>query len=308
MATSVTGAPEQMYAGDFMKSPLNTMDDGAWSIGSDSEEIGSQISIETNYQARTGKALLGLFLVQEEPTKGLFQEASTRMNKERLIQNFRRLLKSFYKALMMEANNEAEKSMARLLRSRRGRLFISGLIIDRIQHDNEDEPKVENEDLSVSRKDVMGVEKWLANSEQGPRAPLEDQDLMSSEQSDNQISSDETGSDSDTDTEAEIPQIANYETYLRESNAIKSLQRELMLLFLPSEVRDVLLTVPCKDVWISREQDFSIVNQAKAWIEDKTQLRWNWWPLAPRKRLLLPNEARMGWRCVSFNVIAAKEL
>ncbi|KAK8033512.1 hypothetical protein PG991_002910 [Apiospora marii] len=307
VATSVTGDSEQVFARESIKPPLDNMEDAAWSIASDSEEIGSQTSIETSSQAMTGKALLGLFLVKEEATKELIQEAAARMDKERLIQNLRRLLKSFYKNLLVEADTETKRYTARLLRSRRGRLRISGLIADRIQQDNQDESKVDYESLTVSREDKIGLEHWLEGAEQTSRPPLADGDMMTSEETENQISSDETESDSDTDTQMDFPQIANYKTYLRESNAMKGLQRELMLMFLPIEVRDVLSTVPNKDIWISRDQDLSVCNGAKAWVEDKTRLRWNWWPLAPRKRPLLPNEARMGWKCVSCSTNAAKD-
>jgi hypothetical protein len=55
------------------------------------------------------------------------------------------------------------------------------------------------------------------------------------------------------------------------------------LMSLPAEVRDVFRSIPPENTWISREQNISVANRLKLWIEDKTLVRWNWWPLQPGK-------------------------
>ncbi|KAH7108978.1 hypothetical protein EDB81DRAFT_673156 [Dactylonectria macrodidyma] len=77
----------------------------------------------------------------------------------------------------------------------------------------------------------------------------------------------------------------------------QDLRKDFMLMFLPSDLRHVLLSIPRKYVWVSLEQDLSFSNRVKAWVEDNTQLRWNWWPLKPRKRLLQHGESRVFWQC-----------
>lgn len=43
-----------------------------------------------------------------------------------------------------------------------------------------------------------------------------------------------------------------------------------------------------------------ILNRFKSCVEDLTAESWNWWPFAPKLRLLKRDEFRMGWHCVSL--------
>lgn len=134
----------------------------------------------------------------------------------------------------------------------------------------------------------MSVEKWLSQADPRLGQPLYDH------------ASPENTDTEDSETEYEFPLIAGYKDHLRESKAFRSLQRDLLLIFLPNDLRDTFWAVPSDNVWISKKQDLALVNQAKGWVEETTQLRWNWWPLTPRKRILQANESRLFWKCVGF--------
>lgn len=138
--TSVAESSNPLIEGESSSLFSGAKDDDICSLGSDPDEIGSQSSTETTYEGRNGKALIGLFLAEDPSIRDACKEALSRMGKQRLTRTLRRLLKSFYKDILAEANSTTEKATARLLRSRPGRLRISGQIIDRIQQENEEQP------------------------------------------------------------------------------------------------------------------------------------------------------------------------
>ena len=72
---------------------------------------------------------------------------------------------------------------------------------------------------------------------------------------------------------------------------------------LSQPVLEVLDTIPKDNVWLSDQEDSSVLNRLKASIEDYTLLEWNWWPLQPRMRALRALEQRLFWICVSISTI-----
>lgn len=59
-------------------------------------------------------------------------------------------------------------------------------------------------------------------------------------------------------------------------------------------IAEAVFSTPNNYAWASREQDYSKINKIKGWVEDKTRVGWDWWPLSPRRR-----EYRIFWYCVS---------
>ena len=57
-------------------------------------------------------------------------------------------------------------------------------------------------------------------------------------------------------------------------------------------------TLPAS-IHVCNDEEYTIVNSLKGYIQDLTTESWNWWPLEPRYRHLEPNEARVQWNCVS---------
>lgn len=251
------------------------------SLASDNDDIDSQASDETTNEGMTGKALIRMFLTEEPHFRLLCEKAMAYMDTQRFVENMRRLLKSFHKNLSAEADAEAEKTVARLLRSRRGRYRISQQIATHIQEEREEISDSNRADLRIPLKNKYLIEKWLGHEYQ----EVDDQASVS---------------DSDDDTEKdEFPYISELKAFLRGAVSFQVLLKEFMLIFFSTELRHVLLSIRKEDIWVSQEQDLSLTNRFKTWVEDKTHVRWNWWPLESRKRMLRDGESRLFWYCVS---------
>lgn len=262
------------------------------SLASDNDDIGSQVSNETTYQEMTGKALIRVFLSEDTDFRSICEKAMGHMGRQRFVENLRRLLKSFHKNLAAEAEAEAEKAVARLLRSRRGRLWISEQLALCIQQEQEETREGHRVDTQVAPEDKHRIETWLRTLTRAVD-PEEFEDLNVNDESGTSDSDDGFARD-------EFPFISELETFLRRAKSFRTLLKDFMLMFLPTELRHVLLSIPKEQIWVEQEQDISPANRVKAWVEDSTQVRWNWWPLEPRKRMLREGESRLFWRCVSF--------
>jgi hypothetical protein len=240
-----------------------------------------------------GKAFIRVFLAEEPQFRLLCEKAMGHMDKERFVKNLRRLLKSFYKNLSVEAKNEAEKAVTRLLRSRRGRLRISRQLAVQIQQEQEEVSLGDRVDLRIAPAEKNLVERWLARASERPINPPE------CEFDDHEINNEYlTGSD-DSSVEEEFPNINELRNFLRGTRSFQFLLKDYMLMFLSIELKHVLLSIPKGHIWVTRKQDASMVNRMKAWVEDNTHVRWNWWPFEPRKRMLRDGESRIFWQCVS---------
>ncbi|KAK0763040.1 hypothetical protein N5P37_004023 [Trichoderma harzianum] len=91
--------------------------------------------------------------------------------------------------------------------------------------------------------------------------------------------------------------FSELQRFLLASKAFQSLQVQFALMFLSAELGDVLQSIPKENIWLSQEQDVSISNQFKTLVENTTKVKWNWWPLSQRKRVLNLGESRLFWQC-----------
>lgn len=259
------------------------LSDELQSLASDDDDIGSQVSAETTTEGMTGQALIRKFLCEEPQFGALCEKALTRLSRQRFVENMRRLLKSFHKSLLGEAQTEAERATAGLLRSRRGRSRISNQIASYMISEDENTNQA---GLGIDLGSKQRVEMWMRGVVVNPKQELDTHDM--GEES------------STTSSDDEFPLISEAEVFLRGSTSFRRLQKELMLVFMPRTLRHVLLSIPRQQIWVSHEQDLTLSNRTKAWIEATTLLKWNWWPLSPRRRTLRHGEARVFWRCVSL--------
>lgn len=281
------------------KHPYN---DEIQSLPSDNDDIGSQASAETTNEGMTGKAHIRVFLAEEPQFRSLCEKAIAQMNRKRFVENLRRLLKSFHKNLSTEAETEAEKAIVRLLRSRRGRLRISHDLTDQIQQEQE-VLQGSRVDLGIAPEATDRLETWLAHLPERSVDPQGDTWAQECGFNDQDIDSESSIVSDDGSVKDKSPHISELKKFLRGTRSFQNLLKDCMLMFLPIELRHVLLSIPKKHVWVSGEQDLSVTNRLKAWVEDNTQVRWNWWPLESRKRLLQDGESRMFWQCVSLKII-----
>jgi hypothetical protein len=229
------------------------VNDEIGSVLSDNEDIGSQASYGTTNEEMTGKALIRLFLVKQPQFKALCEEGLAKMNSGRFVDNLRRLLKLFHMHLSAEAESEAEKAVAGLLRSNRGRLRISQQVAFHVRQDQEEEVERPTIDLQVAPADKHSVETWLSRTAERGMKPLQEEDQEAAYYS---ASSD---SEADLEGDEEFPYITELEGFLRGARSYEILLRDFMLMFLPTGLRHMLLSIPKRNIHLSREQSSSTV-------------------------------------------------
>jgi len=251
-------------------------------------DISSQASTEMSKTVLSGQALISIFLAEDPQFKALCEKVLAQIDKQRFLENIQRLLRSLYKNLSTEARSEGEKAVARLLRQKQGRLRICQRLIIRIETEQDLAKENEEHDLGNAPEDKLSLEKWLADVSNSP-ANLPEQTL------DHQDSGDES---TEREAQDDFPLTSGLKQFLGESESFKSLKRDFMLWLLPVELQEVLLSIPRDRIWGSKDQDLTLTNLAKGWVEDKTGLNWNWWPLEARKRTLRDHETRLFWLCV----------
>lgn len=274
------------------------MEDDIESILSDTADIQSNISVDTNLPAQEGNLHLAQMLTTDPDLAPLFRIVLGRMERGRFINTIRKLLKPYYRNLLQEVSNERQRASVQLLKSRRGRHRIGIAILKFLDSnvDKEDSGKEDSEKrdefLEQIQRRAEFLNTWIS---QLPHVDgLEDQVDF-----DDGLS-DEDGDCSSTESDGpDFPQLVEMEKFFRESKSFGLLLGEFRKLLLPRELRHVVNTIPRTQIWLSREQDRTLFNRAKALIEDYTQLEWDWWPLKPRMRDLNDGETRVIWKCVS---------
>jgi hypothetical protein len=153
-------------------------------------------------------------------------------------------------------------------------------------------------DIDITSEAVYSVEKWLEHAFGRPMDPKE-QASVSGQDVEEPSESELEASDLDNSVEDKTPPFAlKLRSFLLNSRSFRYLRRDFMLMSLPLEIKHVLTSVPKEHIQLSIQQDFSFSNRLKAYIEDRTQVRWNWWPFEQRKRMLQGGESRMYWQCV----------
>ena len=158
------------------------------------------------------------------------------MDRQHFAENVCRLLGSFYKNLLAEAKSEAEKAVAGLLRRRQGRLWISQRLI--IEIEKAQEQVESNEAAGVATEHEHDLGTWLANISEVP-ADLPEEELDAD---------DSSNESTDIDAQNEFSLTSELKQYLRTSTSLKSLHRDFTLWLLPTDIRQVLLSIPKSNI------------------------------------------------------------
>ena len=86
-----------------------------------------------------------------------------------------------------------------------------------------------------------------------------------------------------------------------EGDEIRNLVNKHRISPLPPELHPlsrVLMSIPSDCLRFSEQEDMSLSNKCKGFLEQLAGEPWCWWPFRPRMRLLEYDETRMHWRCV----------
>ena len=279
--------------------PTQIADDDLQSLVSDKDEISSQTSIRKAQQELLAEKHLAILLAQHEDLKPLYEIALERIGKWRFINNFRRILKRYYLDLFQFANTNLERATVNLLRSRSTRFGIALDIVDRLSPESYEAYSQVLADTRDIEDKMSKLESWIASSP-GLVPPQDSGDAVEGQVDD----LDNNPSDSDQDEEDQVfplPNVAEMESFLFQGNPFRSLITNTCLFLLPVariSLSRVLMTIPYDNIYFSSEDNLSILNRVKGFIEDYTEENWNWWPLQPRMRLLTNDQTRVFWKCV----------
>ncbi|RYO66330.1 hypothetical protein AA0116_g2938 [Alternaria tenuissima] len=290
-------------------------------------ETSSVSSHITTAGERDAKAHVAYVLANDTELRALCSRVVDELGKAKFANEGRKLLKSFYCGLLMDAKTQLERQSVSLLKSREGRIRISSniaKIVNSPDVEHSEAGRRAEEQIRMRRKRLeMWAEDYTHTSHadedshewdavQRRLVERVDGQLENSEHVDSATSH---GGDSDEgfDLEGEtkenfMTRVTEMENFFRNSRSFKVLLDGFRELLLPQSLRDIL---PATSVEISTEEDKSISNQMKSFVEDFTMLDWNWWPLTPRMRALKTNEKRLIWKCSCgtrlWKEISAKE-
>jgi hypothetical protein len=273
------------------------------SILSVSDDIQSQVSTHRTQQEIAASEQLGELLARHDELSPLYEIALSKISKERLVDNLRKILKEYYLDLADTAWTNLEKTAVQLLRSRWNRIRISQQIADIIQLDtvNESEPEISE---IPDKKSLL--ERWLANNlafrDFDPSLNQEDNhsSYSSGPKMDDSDDSVSDASEEHHNNRLELfPKIAEVERFFTGGESFQKLSMNLQKFLLPtsmSPLTQMLMAVPNENIWFSDKNDNSISNLFKIAIENLTEENWHWWPFRPKMRMLQENEIRVHWR------------
>lgn len=286
-------------------------------------ETSSVSSHITTVREKDAKAHIAYVLANDTELRALCSRVVNGLGKAEFANEGRKLLKSFYCGLLMDANTQLEKQSVSLLKSRKGRIRISGNIAEIISSpdvEHSEAGRRAEEQICMRRK---RLEMWAEDYTHTPHADEDSHEwdavqheLVESvdgqpedfKHADSGTSHD-GDPDEDSDSEGEtkenfMTKVTEMEHFFRNSRSFKVLLDGFRELLLPQLLRDIL---PATSVEISTEEDKSISNQMKSFVEDFTMLDWNWWPLTPCMRALKTDEKRLIWKCVSRDLMQSDQ-
>ena len=277
--------------------PGDREDDDIESLISDRFDIASEASSGKSRLESNAIYVLADYFARVEELVPLHKKTLLKISKERFANNYRRILKSYYIKLLNEASNEKEKMAAKVLRKRTNRASLAREIVEIIKNDEKEQQDTRLSRLEESRVHKGNANDWLAKLPTSGE-PLEDHDTreLQGENSDDDDDDDDDGDDESSDEELEFPKIKQIELFLRRGPAFRTLLTDLRILRLPGPLREIINTVPKASIAISSENDTSVLNRAKSFLEDYTGYCWDWWPLRPPLRDIQPDNKRVEWK------------
>ena len=289
----------------------------------DPHEIGSVSSHITTAGERDAKAHIAYVLANDTELRALCRRVVDELGKAKFANKGRKLLKSFYCGLLIDAKTQLEKQSVSLLKSRQGRIRIISSIAEIINPPNVKHSKGEMRAKEQIRMRTKRLEMWAKDYTHTSHADEDSHEWDAvqrrlvkrvdgqPEDSEHVDSGTSHGGDSDEEFDLEgetkenfMTRVTEMENFFRNSRSFEVLLDGFRELLIPQSLRDIL---PAASVEISTKEDKSISNQMKSFVEDFTMLDWNWWPLTPRMRALKTNEKRLIWKCVSRDLMQSDQ-
>ena len=286
-------------------------------------EVSSVSSHITTAREKDAKAHVAYVLANDTELRALCSRVVNVLGKAEFANEGRKLLKSFYCGLLMDAKTQLEKQSVSLLKSRKGRIRISSSIAEIINSPDvehgeagrraEEQIRMRTKRLEMWAEDYTHTSQADEDSHEWDAVQLRLVEKVNGQPEDFDHADSGTSHSGDSvegfDLEGEtkenfMTKVTEMENFFRNSRSFEVLLDGFRELLLPQSLRDIL---PATSVEISTEEDKSISNQMKSLVEDFTMLDWDWWPLTPRMRALNPNEKRLIWKCVSRDLMQSDQ-
>jgi hypothetical protein len=255
--------------------------------------IAEDIDIEPlSFSSRTtqrifGERLIANFLAENELLNPLLHSSLKQMGTSWFRDNYKNLLRPYIRALLQRAMLNGEDTTAGLLRARGSTHRLSLEVVRILFAENDSD--IEGEDQRDRRslaKDLNEVSFWEDHSDIGEEYERE------KEREGNLITFSHT---------SEVAPVVD------NGRALQVLFARLESLYLPMSLQRVIESVPKERIWFSSEDDLSLLNRMKSFVEDSSGVEWNWWPLRPRMRYLQAGQTRLNWHCVCLPYILKSE-
>ncbi|KAH8648915.1 hypothetical protein BGZ60DRAFT_422582 [Tricladium varicosporioides] len=264
------------------------------SVVSDTNDINSLLGRTRTCQEIIAEEHLGVLLAQNTGLKLLFEDALAQLGKQRFIENFRRLLKRYYLDLSAQADTNLQQATVNLLRSRWARIRIAEQVVEILSPENEEFTMQAEQNILRSGRNVADLENWIAaNAGLAPAIAPEIDDTIQ------EVSSDDEG-DNEQNNINSLPNISEMEGFLLEGDPFQNLALNMRIFLMPAALAPltrIILSIPADQIWFSTEDDYSLLNQAKIWIEYYTNSSWDWWPFKRPMHILQKDQVRMHWHC-----------
>jgi hypothetical protein len=270
------------------------------SIIPNNDDIASQVAMRRTQPEVLAVREFSHLLSTLPELRSLHREAVEKLGIERFEDNYRKLLKYFTLRLMEKAKSRIEQDTVRVLRRRENRVSIAQRVVALTREDQEaDSELFESLRDQAIQKDKSDLERWtegVYNSPESNADKFGQQPGENSGKDDEHSNEDDEHSDEDDEStliEAlDFPNISQATQFMCRGSPFRTLVFELRLLLLRAPIREVLESTPKSWIRITNLNDTSVLNKAKALIEDKTPYQWDWWPLKPR----IPDAPKHQWR------------
>jgi hypothetical protein len=293
--TTLVASQEELSI-DVTKSPF-IGDDDYMSVASNQEDIASRAAGFRTQPEIFAVREFGSFFGDLTELRSLHRAALEKLGIERFQINYRRILKNYTLELMTHADSAIERDTVAVLKRRSNRVSIVQKIISSLHGDGEANSKAFEELRSVGFETHRSVlEGWARNVYGRPDDDMGHHEQQAGEGDSKDDEESDDGDEAAIFKDLQFPNISLATQFMLTRKAFQVLIVELRLLTLPATVREVLESTQKSAIQISSENDTSLLNRAKAYIEDNTSYEWDWWPLKPRLPDLTSDNWRIQWK------------
>ncbi|PSN61897.1 hypothetical protein BS50DRAFT_148013 [Corynespora cassiicola Philippines] len=254
--------------------------EGFANIGERSEELLSSVSklqmlaksVIRGYSEAAAVASFSRKLFELEPVSKIHQTTLMNLGESAFVSSYNSILGSFYRNLL----NQCEvSSICRVLLKSSNRTSIAHGIIRSVEDAESACHRVQLGKMPVIEE--SGNNTFLSNWLKDQQEHDQENTIYHTPRSD-------------------ILDAAAEKVLSQSTESTQILIRELKLLTLSEQIRNVVRIAPKESIKVSSGDVTSFSNSLKCFIEESTQQEWDWWPLASPVHITHQNQYRIEWK------------